>query len=124
MDLAKKILIVEDVSVMKHLVRRFLQEMGFKNLIEAEDGEKALEILKTEEVDLIISDWMMPNMDGIRFLKILRESDTLREIPFLMITANDEKEHIMEAARAGVTDYIIKPLAAQSFEKKIKELLG
>lgn len=119
-----KILVVDDLQVMKRLMRQYLNDMGFQNVLEAGNGSDALLILKTEKVDLIISDWMMPDMDGLMLLKEVRKDDALKGIPFLMVTLLDQKEKIVQAAQAKVSDYIIKPINAQVFQEKVRKLIG
>ncbi|MBI4383772.1 MAG: response regulator [Nitrospinae bacterium] len=122
--LPHRILVVDDLSVMKRLMTQFLNNMGFENVLQADNARDALLILKTEKVDLVISDWMMPEVDGLMFLKEIRNDEKLKGLPFLMVTLLDQKENIVKAAQARVSDYIIKPLNAEIFQTKVKKLLG
>ena len=113
------ILIVDDFSTMRKIVRNCLKQLGFNNVTEAEDGVQALEKLQGSKFDLIISDWNMPNMMGIDLLRAVRSDGTLKTIPFLMVTAEAKKENVIEAAKAGVSNYIIKPFTADSLREKL-----
>ncbi|MFQ5715630.1 MAG: response regulator [Nitrospinales bacterium] len=117
-----KALVVEDVSIAKHLVKRYLEKIGFETIFEADDGEQALQILRKEDIGLIISDWMMPKLDGLELLKRVRSDDELKNIPFIMATALGQKPQILEAIRAGAADYIVKPLSVPALEDKIKQV--
>jgi two-component system chemotaxis response regulator CheY len=101
-----------------------LKQLGFvqTNLIDAEDGQSALKKLGDESADLVISDWNMPKMTGIEFLKAVRSDGGLKELPFLMVTSEADKEKIMEAVKEGVSQYIVKPFNAKQLEEKIKEI--
>lgn len=118
-----RILIVDDFPTMRRIVRNLLKELEFTNADEAEDGQNALTKLRGEAFDFIISDWNMPNMTGIEFLKAVRSDPTLKNIPFLMITAEAKKENIIEAATAGASGYIVKPFTAGTLELKINKIL-
>ncbi|MBI5427848.1 MAG: response regulator [Nitrospinae bacterium] len=127
MDKAKlphRILVVDDLNVMKRLMTQFLNNMGFENVLQADNARDALVILKSEKVDLVISDWMMPDVDGLMFLKEIRNDEKLKDLPFLMVTLLDQKENIVKAAQARVSDYLIKPLNSEVFQAKVKKLLG
>jgi two-component system chemotaxis response regulator CheY len=104
-----KILIVNDFCIMRKIIRNILTQFGFKNILEADDGTTAFEILKKEKVDLIISDWNMPKMNGIELLKTVRNDENLKDIPFIMVTAEAQKENILEAIKYKVNQYIVKP---------------
>jgi two-component system chemotaxis response regulator CheY len=121
-----KILIVDDFELPRRLIRNMLYELGFKNqenFIEATDGLKALTIIENQQIDLVICDWVMPNMTGLELLKKLRATESLAKIPFIMVTAETEKEHIMEAIKARVSQYIVKPFTADILCGKIKSAL-
>jgi two-component system chemotaxis response regulator CheY len=119
----RKVMVVDDSSVMRQIIKNNLKQLGFEleNLFDAEDGEEALGKIE-EGVDLIISDWNMPKMTGIDFLKAVRSDGVLKEIPFLMVTSEADKEKIMEAVQAGVNQYIVKPFNANQLEEKIREI--
>jgi two-component system chemotaxis response regulator CheY len=121
----RKVMVVDDSSVMRQIIKNNLKQLGFEleNLVDAEDGEEALKKIGGGAVDLVISDWNMPRMTGIDFLKSIRSSDgALKEIPFLMVTSEADKEKIMEAVQAGVNQYIVKPFNANQLEEKIREI--
>lgn len=119
-----KIMCVDDFSTMRRIVKTLLKQLGYVNVIEAEDGVQALELLKNEKVDFIISDWNMPKMTGIELLKMVRSREDLKTIPFLMITAEAEKDKVIEAIRAGVSNYIVKPFNAEILKAKIEEIFA
>jgi two-component system chemotaxis response regulator CheY len=120
----RKVMVVDDSSVMRQIIKNNLKQLGFElaNLLDAEDGEEALGKIGQGGVDLVISDWNMPKMTGIDFLKAVRADDALKELPFLMVTSEADKEKIMEAVQAGVNQYIVKPFNANQLEEKIKEI--
>ena len=120
----RKVMVVDDSSVMRQIIKNNLKQLGFEltNLLDAGDGEEALEKISGEEVDLVISDWNMPRMTGIDFLKAIRSDGVLKETPFLMVTSEADKEKIMEAVQAGVNQYIVKPFNANQLEEKIREI--
>ena len=119
-DKGMPILIVDDFSTMRRIVRKCLRELGFENIGEAADGEVALEYLKSNRVALIVSDWNMPNMMGLDLLRAIRANQSLKEIPFLMVTAECQKANVIDAARAGASDYIVKPFTAQMLRSKLE----
>ena len=124
MDVGMKVLVVDDFSTMRKIVKNNLKGMGFSNIIEAENGQKALEELKKESVGLIISDWNMPVMTGIELLKAVRGDAGLKSIPFIMVTAEGQKDNVMEAAKAGVSNYVVKPFTPDTFSEKLQKVLG
>ena len=124
MDLNIKILVVDDFATMRRILKNNLRQLGFSNILEAEDGQLALEELKKNKVDLIISDWNMPNMTGLELLKAVRGDESLKQIPFVMVTAEGQKDSVMEAAKAGVSNYIVKPFTPEIFEEKLKKVLS
>ncbi len=120
-----KILVVDDFPVMRRIVKTLMKQNGFTNFIEAEDGQLALETLKhTPDIEFIISDWNMPNMTGIELLKAVRADENLKKLPFLMVTAEAEKDNIIEAVKSGVSNYIVKPFTAQTLGEKISKILA
>lgn len=119
MNLNMKILIVDDFATMRKIVRNVLKKIGFKNMIEADNGKAALKALKKEEIDLVLCDWNMPEMPGIDLLKTLKSDDELKDIPFIMITAEAQKDNIIEAVKAGVSSYIVKPFTAEIINEKL-----
>jgi two-component system chemotaxis response regulator CheY len=118
-DLNMKILAVDDFSTMRRIVRNILRQLGYNNIAEAEDGASALEHLKQNKVDFIISDWNMPHMTGLELLKAVRADANLKDIPILLITAEALKENVMEAVKSGVNGYIVKPFTAETLKEKI-----
>lgn len=121
-DKSIKVLVVDDFSTMRRIVKNILNSLGFDNIEEAEDGAEALKKVKAGGIGFIISDWNMPNMMGIDFLKEVRADDNTKEIPFLMVTAEAQKENVMEALQAGVNDYIVKPFTADLLEEKLTSI--
>ena len=117
------VLIVDDFLTMRRIVRKILRDLDFQNIIEAEDGSAALDVLKTTRVDLIVSDWNMPNMSGLELLKQVRSSDKFKDTPFLMVTAEAQKENIVEAVKAKVSNYIVKPFTAATLEEKLAKIV-
>lgn len=117
--LTTKILVVDDFATMRKIIKQTLQQIGFKDIQEASDGTEAWEKLNAEPFQLIISDWNMPKMPGIELLKKVRSAPQLAKIPFIMVTAEGQKECVIEAAKAGVTNYIVKPFTAETLEEKL-----
>ena len=117
------VLIVDDFLTMRRIVRKILRDLDFENIIEAEDGSAALDVLKTTKVDLIVSDWNMPRMTGLELLKEVRGNDSIKDTPFLMVTAEAQKENIVEAVKARVSNYIVKPFTAATLEEKLAKIV-
>lgn len=117
-----KILIVDDFTTMRKIVRSLFERMGFHKIAEAEDGVDALIKLKSTNFDLIVSDWNMPNMMGLDLLKAVRADDQLKKIPFLMITAESQKENVVHAVQAGVSNYVVKPFNQEVIENKLFQI--
>lgn len=115
-----KILVVDDFSTMRRIVKNILHQLGFSNIEEAEDGKIALNRLKGGGVEFVISDWNMPNMMGIDLLRQVRSDESLKKLPFLMVTAESQKENVIEAVQAGVSNYIVKPFTAETLEQKLE----
>jgi len=124
MDTSIKVLVVDDFATMRRIVKGVLKQLGFENIVEAEDGSIALDTLKKEEIGLIVSDWNMPNMNGLDLLKAVRGDNGLKGIPFIMVTAEGLKENVLEAVKVGVTNYIIKPFTPEAFSEKIQAALN
>lgn len=121
-DQNMKILVVDDFSTMRRIVRNILKQLGYSNIVEADDGSTALDTLKKEKIDFIVSDWNMPKMTGLELLKAVRGDDTLKAIPFLMVTAEAKKENITDALQNGVSNYIVKPFTAETMKEKIEKI--
>jgi len=117
-----KFLVVDDFSTMRRIVRNLLKELGFTNVDEAEDGVVALSKLQGGGFDFVVSDWNMPNMDGLTLLQTVRSDPTLKSLPFLMITAEAKKENIIAAAQAGASGYIVKPFTAATLNEKMVKI--
>jgi len=117
-----KILVVDDFSTMRRIVRNLLKELGYTNVDEAEDGVVALQKLKGGNFQFVVTDWNMPNMTGIELLKGIRADVALKSLPVLMITAEAKKENIIEAAQSGASGYIIKPFTAATLEEKLNKI--
>jgi len=122
MDTSINVLVVDDFATMRRIIKGVLKQLGFSNLIEAEDGEAALKELRKEKIGLIVSDWNMPNMTGLELLKAVRADDNLKNIPFLMVTAEGQKENVIQAVQAGVSNYIVKPFTPETFNAKLEKI--
>ena len=119
-----KILIVDDFPTMRKIVRGVLKQIGYTNIDEAEDGALAYAKVETGDYDFIISDWNMPNMTGLEFLKAVRANPKSKHIPFLMVTAEADKENIVEAVKSGVSNYVVKPFNAGTLKEKIDKIFA
>ncbi len=117
-----KILVVDDMSTMRRIVKNILKQLGFNNLEEAENGQEALTKLKADTYGFVVSDWNMPVMMGIDMLRAIRADDKLKKIPVLMVTAEAQKENLMEAVQAGVSNYVVKPFTAETMQDKINKI--
>ncbi len=118
-----KFLIVDDFSTMRRIVRGLLKEMGCNNADEAEDGQVALNMLKAQKYDFVVSDINMPNMNGFDLLKAVKADEQLRHLPVLMVTAEARKEDIVLAAQSGAAGYIVKPFTKATLEEKVQKIL-
>jgi two-component system, chemotaxis family, chemotaxis protein CheY len=121
-DLSMKILIVDDFATMRRIVRNILKQLGYHNVLEADDGTSAVEILKKEKIQFIISDWNMPQMPGIELLKTVRSTAEWKSLPFLMVTAEGQKENVLEAVKYKVSNYIVKPFTPEVLMEKINKI--
>jgi len=117
-----RVLIVDDFSTMRRIIKNILRQLGFSNIIEADDGSAAWEILNKDQVDFIISDWNMPQMTGIELLRKVRASEEFADLPFLMVTAEAQQENIIEAVQAKVSNCIVKPFTAETLGQKIDKI--
>jgi len=117
-----KFLVVDDFSTMRRIVRNLLKELGFHNVEEAEDGAIALSRLKSGGIDFVVTDWNMPNMDGLTLLQSIRADASLKHLPVLMITAEAKKENIIAAAQAGASGYIVKPFTSATLAEKMNKI--
>jgi two-component system chemotaxis response regulator CheY len=117
-----KFLVVDDFSTMRRIVRNLLKELGYANADEAEDGAVALQRIKAGGIDFIVTDWNMPNMDGLALLQAVRADPNLKHLPVLMITAEAKRENIIQAAQAGASGYIVKPFTAATLGEKLTKI--
>ncbi len=117
-----KFLVVDDFSTMRRIVRNLLKELGFHNVEEAEDGAVALGRLKQGGIEFVVTDWNMPNMDGLQLLQTIRSTPSLAHLPVMMITAEAKKENIIAAAQAGASGYIVKPFTAATLAEKLQKI--
>ena len=122
-DKGMKILVVDDFPTMRRIVRNLLKELGFANVDEAEDGAAGLAKLRAGGFEFVISDWNMPNMDGLTMLKEIRADATISHLPVLMVTAEAKKENIIAAAQAGANGYVVKPFTAATLDEKLAKIL-
>jgi two-component system chemotaxis response regulator CheY len=121
-NLKLKVLVVDDFPTMRRIVKNLLKQLGFENIDEAEDGAQALTKLKAGGYGLVISDWNMPVMEGIDLLKHVREDEALKVLPFLMVTAEAEKDKVITAIKAGVDNYVVKPFTAEVLKEKLEKI--
>ena len=124
MDLSMKILIVDDFATMRRIMKNILKQLGFTNITEADDGTTALELLNKGSFDLIISDWNMPKMTGLELLKTVRAGGPHKAVPFLMVTAEAQKQNVIEAVQAGVSNYVVKPFTAEAISEKLQKIIS
>ena len=121
-NLNTKFLVVDDFSTMRRIIRNLLKELGYTNVDEAEDGVMALSKLRSDQFDFVVSDWNMPNMDGLTMLQNIRADATLSKLPVLMVTAEAKKENIIAAAQAGANGYVVKPFTAATLDEKLSKI--
>ncbi len=122
MDKNMNILIVDDFSTMRRIIKNLLRDLGFNNTSEADDGQTALPMLKSGKFDFLVTDWNMPGMDGLTLLKTVRSDEDLSNMPVLMVTAEAKREQIVIAAEAGVNGYVVKPFTAATLKEKIEKI--
>jgi len=123
-DTSIKVLVVDDMSTMRRIVKNVLKEIGFSDMIEAENGQDALNKLKVGDIGLIVSAWNMPVMQGIELLRAVRADAELKDLPFLMVTAEAQKENIIEAVQAGVSNYVVKPFTPEALQGKLEKIFA
>jgi len=121
---AIKVLVVDDQNSVRQMTRMTLEEIGFKHIHEAEHGKQAMEIASLQPLDLIISDYNMPEMDGLGLLRAVRGNPVVRKVPFILLTGRGDKELVVKAAQAGVNNYLIKPFTAATLREKIEQVMG
>jgi len=117
-----RVLVVDDFSTMRRIIKNILRQLGFNNIVEADDGTTAWDVLNKDKIEFIISDWNMPQMTGIDLLRKVRSSEEFADMPFLMVTAEAQQENIIEAAQAKVSNYIVKPFTAETLKQKIDKI--
>ncbi|AZG72678.1 chemotaxis response regulator CheY [Shewanella sp. SR43-4] len=122
MDKNMKILIVDDFSTMRRIIKNLLRDLGFNNTQEADDGSTALPMLQKGDFDFVVTDWNMPGMQGIDLLRAIRADDSLKHLPVLMVTAEAKREQIIAAAQAGVNGYVVKPFTAATLKEKLDKI--
>lgn len=123
-DTNMKILVVDDFATMRRIVKNILVQLGYKNIVEADDGTTALDVLKSEKIDLIVCDWNMPKMTGIDLLRTVRADAVTSKIPFIMVTAEAQQDNIILAVKAKVSQYIVKPFTAETMAEKINKVFN
>ena len=123
-DTNMKVLVVDDFATMRRILKNILVQLGFKNIVEADDGTTAVDVLKSQKIDLIISDWNMPKMTGLDLLKHVRADADIGDTPFIMVTAEAQQDNIILAVKAKVSQYIVKPFTAETLGEKINKVLG
>ena len=121
-DPSMKILVVDDMVTMRRIVKNILKQLGFVNVDEAENGQEALQKLRTDTFGFVVSDWNMPVMTGIDMLRAIRADEKLRTTPVLMVTAEAQQSNLVEAVQAGVSNYIVKPFTAETLQEKIAKI--
>ncbi len=117
-----RILVVDDMSTMRRIIRTILNQLGYTNIEEAENGKQALAKLKSEKFDFVITDWNMPEMDGLTLVREIRNDPELKNLPVLMVTAEARKENVIEALKAGVNNYIVKPFTPEVLKEKMEKI--
>ena len=113
---------VDDFNTMRRIVKNILKQLGFENVGEAENGQEALEVLKKEKFDFVITDWNMPVMTGLDLLKAIKADAALKDLPVMMVTAEAQQQNIVEAIKTGASNYIVKPFTAEVLEEKISKI--
>ncbi|NDV21998.1 chemotaxis response regulator CheY [Desulfovibrio sp. JC022] len=122
-DYSMKVLVVDDFATMRRIIKNILRQIGFTNIVEADDGTTAWETLnKDDSIEFIVSDWNMPQMTGIELLRKVRASEEFADLPFLMVTAEAQQENIIEAVQAKVSNYIVKPFTPDTLGQKINKI--
>jgi two-component system chemotaxis response regulator CheY len=124
MDSNMRVLIVDDFASIRWILRNILKRNGFTNITEAHNGKNALKVLKKEKFDLILCDWDMPVMSGLELLNKVRSDDEFKNVPFIMITSESQKDNILSVVKAGATDYVMKPFTAETISEKLQKVFG
>jgi two-component system chemotaxis response regulator CheY len=123
-DKKMRILVVDDFSTMRKIIKNILRQLGLENIVEADDGTTAWDVLNKDNIDFIVSDWNMPQMTGIELLRKVRASEEYADLPFLMVTAEAQQENIIEAVQAKVSNYIVKPFTPETLQQKIDKIFS
>jgi two-component system chemotaxis response regulator CheY len=121
-DFRMKVLVADDFATMRKIVRNILKQIGFDNIVEAEDGQAAVQVLRNENIGLVVTDWNMPNMSGLELLEKIRSDPKTAHLPVLMVTAEGLKENVVVAVKAGVNNYVVKPFTAEILQEKIEQI--
>lgn len=121
-DTNMRILVVDDFATMRRIIKNILRQLGMTNVVEADDGTTAWEVLNRDNIDFVVSDWNMPQMTGIDLLRKVRSSEEYADMPFLMVTAEAQQENIIEAVQAKVSNYIVKPFTPDTLKQKIDKI--
>jgi len=121
-DFGIKVLVADDFATMRKIVRNILKQIGFDNIVEAEDGLAALQIVKQDRIGLVVTDWNMPNMSGLELVEKIRENPETKHVPVLMVTAEGLKDNVIAAVKAGVNNYVVKPFTAETLQEKIEQI--
>jgi len=119
-----RVLVVDDFATMRKIIKNVLKQISIDNVVEAENGKHALSVLRTDDIDFIISDWIMPEMTGIEFLRACKEDETIKNIPFVMVTAEAQKDSVLEAIKSGVDNYIVKPFTPEKLKDVISKTMA
>jgi two-component system chemotaxis response regulator CheY len=121
-DFRMKVLVADDFATMRKIVRNILKQIGFDDIVEAEDGQVALQVLKNENIGLVVTDWNMPNMTGLELLEKIRTDPKTAKLPVLMVTAEGLKDNVVAAVKAGVNNYVVKPFTAEVLQEKLEQI--
>lgn len=124
LDTKAKILVVDDFSTMRRIVKNILKQLGYENLDEAEDGQQAINKLRGGAYDFVVTDWNMPNMTGLQLCEAIRAEPAIKDLPVLFVTAEAQKENIIQAVQAGASNYIVKPFTAEVLKEKMEKIFG
>ena len=119
-----KVLVVDDFATMRKIVRNILKQIGFNNIVEADDGAHAMEVIRNDKIDFVVTDWNMPNMSGLELLINIRGEEKAKDTPVLMVTAEGLAENVVDAVKAGVDNYIVKPFTAETVQAKIEQIFA
>jgi len=121
-DFSMKVLVADDFATMRKIVRNILKQIGFDDIVEAEDGQAAMQVLRNENIGLVVTDWNMPNMSGLELLQKIRTNPKTANLPVLMVTAEGLKENVVTAVKAGVNNYVVKPFTAEVLQEKLEQI--